>query len=341
MTLSTDNYWKIQGLDLENSGPTSTTPTLTISTSLQSEFLDCKIRQSTSQSTNTTPVRPGADYIYVKFTKTWIQGAITANSGKVIKVAVDTYGKMEFYDCLVEHTGTADIFYDIFDCNTTQLSFFNIVAVQTEFKSGVSGGTPSIFDLTVSNWVIKLRNCILTTISLVESGGVYDISSEDHSNTKSDTRRFTLDDVVVLQSDTGTVRSGGSNISLKVTPNTEFSTLSEFSKLLLFELPIYATTDSKTYDIYFRPTATTDWTNDPTASELWIELEAWGHATNNFRKITKSTGVIDMNGSTDWQALSVTVAPAQAGVAYLRAYYCKTKEAGANIFFVDPIPVIS
>ena len=111
---------------------------------------------------------------------------------------------------------------------------------------------------------------------------------------------------------------------------------------MLFEIPFYATTDSKKYEVFFRPTATADWTADPTAAELWIELEAWGHATNNFRKITKSTGVIDMNGSTTFTALDVTVGPAQAGVAYLRGYYAKTKESGkANTFFWDVVPVVS
>ena len=147
-----------------------------------------------------------------------------------------------------------------------------------------------------------------------------------------------------MVSDTGTLRSGGANVSLKVTPSSVSlqSTNWILSRIKLLELPIYASTASKQYDLYFIPTATADWTADPTAVELWIELEAWGHATNAARKVTKSTGVIDMNGSLTWQALSVTVAPAQAGVAFLRAYYAKPIEASkANSFFIDPIPVIT
>ncbi|MEK0324762.1 MAG: hypothetical protein QQN63_03580, partial [Nitrosopumilus sp.] len=147
---------------------------------------------------------------------------------------------------------------------------------------------------------------------------------------------------VVLQSDVATVRSGGSNTSIKITPTTVFSTNWEFGRLKCFELALYATTSSKTYTVYFRPGATADWTDDPTAAELWIELEYWGHASNNFRRITKSTGVIDMNGSSAWQSLAVTVAPAQAGVVYLRCYYAKTKESAKdNKFFIDPIPVVT
>ena len=47
--------------------------------------------------------------------------------------------------------------------------------------------------------------------------------------------------------------------SIKVTPSVNLSTLyDDHSRVLLFELPTYATTDSKQYDIYFRPSATTD-----------------------------------------------------------------------------------
>lgn len=193
------------------------------------------------------------------------------------------------------------------------------------------------------------RNFNLTSATKVDLGDTLadkQVLLEDYGNTLNDTRQFTsrssAEDVPIIQSETSTVRSGGSTIAIKVIPSTELSINWEFSKIKLFELPIYATTDSKTYDIYFRPTATADWTADPTNSELWIELEAWGHASNNFRQITKSTGTIDMNGSTSWAALSITVAPAQVGVAYLKCYYAKTKEGGkANTFFCDPIPEIS
>jgi len=191
------------------------------------------------------------------------------------------------------------------------------------------------------------RNVTFSSITIpvrATSQGFYVVNFEDYGGTVGDNRYFNslgTASAAIYQSETTTVRSGGSNKSIKVTPSTALGSVWEYTKLLVFELPIYATTDSKTYTVYFRPSATGDWSADPTASELWIELEAWGHATNNFRKITKSTGTIDMNGSTAWQSLTVTVAPAQAGVAYLRCWYAKTKEAGTNIFYVDPVPVIT
>ena len=90
-------------------------------------------------------------------------------------------------------------------------------------------------------------------------------------------------------------------------------------------------------------TSTAAWTTDPLATELWIECEYWAHDTNatSTRKVKKSTGVLDFNGVTTWNALSVTCVPTQTGILYLRGWYAKTKEATPmNEFFVDGTPVI-
>jgi hypothetical protein len=199
-----------------------------------------------------------------------------------------------------------------------------------------------------SNCMLRGRNVIMSSsveVIITVTSGNESIGIEDYDAVVGDNRFFFSYGSAsspIYQSETTTVRSGGSNKSIKVTPSTNLGTAWEASRIKLFEIPFYATTASKTYTVYFKTNATTDWTADPTAAELWIELEAWGHATNNFRKITKSTGVIDFNGSTAWQSLTVTVAPAQAGVAYLRCYYAKTKEASkSNVFFVDPIQEVS
>ena len=146
----------------------------------------------------------------------------------------------------------------------------------------------------------------------------------------------------VIESDTATVRSGGGAISGKFTPGANLGTAWEHSRQLMFAIRLRATTASKKYEVFIRPTATADWTADPTAAEFWIELEAWEGTVFNHRKITKSTGVIDMNGSTTFTALDVTVAPGQAGVPILRGWYRKTKESGkANTFFWDVVPVVT
>lgn len=169
---------------------------------------------------------------------------------------------------------------------------------------------------------------------------------EDYDGVVGDNRQYgkefnESDNSLYINSTSTTVRSGGGNTSIEVTPTTHLSSNWDYSRLHLFEYPIYADTTSKTYTIYFKTNATADWTADPTNSELWIEAEYWGHASNNYRKIDKSTGVIDFNGSTAWQSLTVTVQPSQAGVLYLRGWYAKTKEAQSNIFYVDTKPIIS
>ena len=146
-----------------------------------------------------------------------------------------------------------------------------------------------------------------------------------------------------LRSTTTVLRSGGGPSSIHVIPDSNISSVWAPSHLKLFEYPIYADTSSKQYDIYFKTaTSTTEWTADPVALELWIECEYWAHDTGatSTRKIKKSTGVIDFNGSNDWQALSVTCQPTQDGILYLRGWYAKTKETGTNQFIIDGTPVI-
>ena len=171
------------------------------------------------------------------------------------------------------------------------------------------------------------------------------VKIEDYDNVKGDTQQFSTFNITVtgdpiIQSNTSVKRSN--DFSIKVNPPQNLSTNWDFSRIKFFEIPIYATTAARTYKIYFNSSATANWTANPTASELWIEIEHWGHASNNFRTITKSTGTVNFTGSTAWQSLSVTATSAQAGMAYLRAYYAKGKESSkSNLFYVDPLPEVS
>jgi len=194
---------------------------------------------------------------------------------------------------------------------------------------------------------VRLRNCTLSSATEVDNHiaatqEFANVFSEDHDGAVGDTRQLTWRSVAegtpMLQSEDTIVRVGGSTYSIKVTPSTRIGTGSKYARILVLELPVYMAAASKTLTVYFRPGAIADWTADPLATELWAELEYWGHATNNFRTILKSTGVIDMNGDVSWQALTVTATPAQVGVAYLRVWYAKTKEAGdSNVFYCDPL----
>ena len=209
---------------------------------------------------------------------------------------------------------------------------------QCEFKNHAAGDI-GYFPETTG---YKLRNCILSSTTKFAIGGVRErfLYMEDFNGTPSKTTVYVAgdgaNDDIGWESDTTTVRSGGSNISIKVTPADNIDTWE------LLNIPIYHDTSSKTYTVYVKSNATANWTADPTASELELAFEAWGHATNDYRIVTKSTDVVDFNGVTTWEALAVTVTAGQAGVGYLTLKYRKPKEASvSNEFYVDPLVVIS
>lgn len=252
----------------------------------------------------------------------------------------------EVRDCLGDGNSVASSTF-VSPGSGTRLTVIDTETTGYTDDLGQSSSTAHAMNIKARNWIMGSAQQINENVDTANKH--MEVLFEDFNGTIGDTRQngwqAPSNTTFHIASETSTVRSGGSNVSIKVTPpDGKLADIQgwTYSRLKLFEVPFYATTDSKTYTVYFRPTATGDWTTDPTNTELWIELEAWGHASNNFRKITKSTGTIDMNGSTDWQTLTVTVAPAQAGVAYLRCYYAKTKESSkANTFFADPIPEVT
>ena len=116
------------------------------------------------------------------------------------------------------------------------------------------------------------------------------------------------------------------------------------SQVKLFDYPIYTDTTSRDYQIFFKAgTTTVEFATSPTADEVYIECEYWGHASNNFRRLIRSTGTMDWTTDADFdQSLSITCNPSQTGILYLRGWYAKTKESTFdNVFFVDPRPVIT
>lgn len=209
---------------------------------------------------------------------------------------------------------------------------------EVEFRNHATGDiyfrSTETYDLPIAH----LRDCLFSSTTEFDRVDLQHWNSayvEDHDQIVGDNRQYTgfsVDEATpIIQSETVTVRVGGGDTSIRCTPSTELAATWELSKVLLFEYPIYQAVAAKTYTVYFLLPAA-NFTIAPLATELWIELEAWGG--NNHRKITKSVGVIIADGT--WRTLTVTVTPNQAGVAYLRGYYCKTKEAVvSNIFYTD------
>lgn len=334
MNFSGDNYWKFQGLKIQGNSTDSNAGIIDLSTSVGTEFKDVVIVGNNAWGY--AIVAGTSAQIYISKTRTF--------DGLRLIVCGDTIPDLYINDCLLDGNSVASSAGIDFQSTKSGNIFIENTTFQNHASSDIALGANGFASLQ-----LKLRNCKLDSaigdnINNTGFGGGL-TAAEDMEGVLNKSSVYdahaSADFTPTYESDTATVRSGGSTISIKVTPGANIATTRP-GLLKLLELPIYATTSSKTYDIYFRPDATANWTADPTAAELWVELEAWGHATNNYRKITKSTGVIDMNGSTAWQALSVTVAPAQAGVAYLRVWYGKPKEAAkTNVFFVDPKPVIT
>ena len=321
-----DHYWKVQGIHIRGNDPFGT---VELDTCTGHAFYDVIIEGAGGSSSAIKSNDDATEALLVKvrlFDHFYgVESISTTSSGHwvIIDSLFDMNG-VGSSKCIRAYAGTA-------------------IVIDSEFKGAGAGDIGFGNFGQYSSVIVRLRNTILasTTEFPFQSQSFFCAAMiEDYDGVLNNTRQFTsfatADGDTTIQSETTTVRSGGGTQSIKVLPSTRLSTIWKYSRILVFEYPIYAATGSKTYTVYFRPTATADWTADPTNTELWIELEAWGHASNNYRKITKSTGVIDMNGSTSWQTLTVTVNPAQTGVAYLRVYYAKTKESGkANTFFTD------
>ena len=209
-------------------------------------------------------------------------------------------------------------------------------------------------------FLVTLKNCRFNSTTKVKVdntsvGEMIGVYSEDHNGTKGDNRVFGtfssgVSDTPYIESDAVTVRAGGSATSSKITPSTnigphdagKINLLGMHFPLFKTEFPVYADTTSRTYTFYVKSAATANWTANPTAAELYIEATYWDHASNNYRKSIRSTGTVSFTTLTTWQAIAITVAPAQTGLMYLKLMYGKTKEsAKSNVFYFDPIPVIS
>ncbi len=335
LNFDNDRYWLLRGLYLSG---TDSNGIAEIDTAEAHVFIDCVFEGQGNVDYGVKATDDGAQVFLSKCRSLACNGLSVQNGAGWFHFA-------ELHDCLLNGDfGASDAFGGL-DLGQGCV----VIAVETEFKNHASGD----INAAQEGSTVYGRNLVLGSATKVDRHNLatqfqFRAFLEDFDGTVGDTRQLdtlsSAEGTPTIQSETGTVRSGGSNVSIKVTPSTVLGNVQGWthSRLKLFEHAFYATTDEKTYEVYFRPTATADWTDDPTATELWIEVEYWGHVSNNFRRILKSTGLIDMNGSTAWQSLSVTVAPLQAGVLYLRAYYAKTKEAAkSNGFYCDPLSVVS
>jgi len=343
LNIDTDNYWKIQGLYFVSADPNGA---VEIDDSLGVELRDCWYR--TVISTAIGVLLTGSDNIVIN------KNRFLGMKFGVIGTALYSWGRLLIKDSFLDALSIAG------SCNIYVVDYINTVIIDTELKGAIVADIINGSSSTDLSHV-RMRNTKLNSNDAIEVVGTgtdasyTTVYSEDHDGTVGLNRQYSslssAANTAVIESSTSVIRAGGGSSSIKVTPGGEIGSVWELSNLQLFEYPIYADTTSKTYTVYFYSSNIANWTADPTAAQLWIEAEYWNTditatQTNGFdgnkRKKVKSTGLVDFNGSTAWQSLTVTVQPVKAGILYLRGFYAKTKEAGkSNIFYVDVVPVIS
>ena len=334
VNLDGDHYWKFQGLHLRG---TDTNGVFECDSVRWAEWHDCILEGNGAADYG---IKSPTDSIIGVMSKCRFYNYVTG-----IYASEFIRELTSIRDCLLDGNNTV---------GSTGIRFArcgNELATDCEFKNHATGDVRISGTAGTGGGIPYFRNCLLS--SATELVGFDDADNaiaraytEDHDQVEGINKRFSALDSAVggtpaIQSEETEVRAGGGASSIKVTPLTNLSTNLECARILLFEYPIYAVKDvAKTYTAYLRSDDDTDWDADPTNTELWIEAEYWGHATNVHRKILKSTEVCNNFDADDtvWDTLTVTVTPLQTGVLYLRGYYCKTKEGGkSNIFFCDTV----
>ena len=332
----TDNYWFVKGLDIRS---TSASGVVGVTTSIGHTFMDT-ILNTNGVSVNGFTILSDAYNISVNKMR-FLGGVDFFNIG----AGTESYGTLTVRDSLLDGGAVA---------NSDTIAGFQDVLILGSYNISLSDTVAQRFVTTASlpgvDSSFKSRNLILRPVTntflsnAVIPGYMF---FEDFNGTIGDNRANnygagTNSNIQLLLS-TSTLRSGGGPTAIEVRPTTNTTSIWDFNKIKLFEYPIYTNTTSKQYDVYFRNATSTEFTTDPTTSELWIQCEYWAHDTNatSTRKIKKSTGVLDFNGSTAWQNLTVTCQPSQTGILYLSGWYAKTKEASqSNIILIDNTPVI-
>lgn len=337
--LDSDEFWKFQGIHFRG---TDSNGNLELDSISYVEVLDCIFEGNGSQydygikcsGSGDTPV------FYVRKCRAYGEIGIYANTG-LASLVEDSY----FDGNSVSGNIGIDLRRGVLRVHDTEFINFdgtgNTGCLRTDASSPVSGGGTRFY----------LRNCLLPDVEVYgiahASSEIARIYSEDHDQTENANKQMwgISDGNATIEKETTKVRGGGGTSSIKVTPVDNLGPNLEAGKIELFEYPIYQVKDvAATYTVYFSSDDDTDWDADPTATELYIEVEYWNHATNPSRTKLISTGTCGNFDADDsvWDTLTVTFTPLQSGVAYLRAFYLKPQEGGkSNIFYCDTLPVRS
>lgn len=326
--LSTDDYWRVQGLDIRG---TDAGCNISMGSSKHFIILDFIIQSDATTSCGIGNLDGGQAVYKTRIFSPTTGGFDNTRGG---------YVKDFIIDC---NSIASSVGYDVQSTSPpTQLS-------DGEIKNCISAIT---FSGNNDNDRMDFRNVIMNGVYTNNSGnGVLLTYFEDKfSIIGSSSQMYGLTNAVgvvnTMERNTATVRNVG-GVSTKVYPpsgtgNTGVSSASfPYTYLKLFEYPIYLNTSQTTLTTYFKPDNTASWGTDPKAINLWVEIDVLASASKAFRYTKRSTAELNFNGSSDWQAIPLTVTASQSGNAYIRAWYGKTLEtigansADNNRFYVD------
>lgn len=331
---TTDNYWKAQGVAFHS---TDVAGVLTIDSCTGHVFRDCTFWQ---QNGTRIVLNMTDDMVH-----SWVHKSRIHGGAQGLGASGGLAGlRMLFSDCLFDGLNNAN------SGGYVPGEYDNVEFRDCEFQNYALGDIVHTNSLVAYGATIKGRNVLLNSVTPIDQnqlGGWLEFKFSDHQGVPGAAENYNslgdTEGTPNFQSTVGTLRTNGSLVSIQVNPSTELSTNWKYSWLELFEQSLrLATTGAHTAEIYVRTETTGNWTATPSASELWIEAEFYSHTSNAHRELIKSTTTVGFDASIAWKPLSVTFTPAQPGVAFLRCYYAKTKEGGkSNVFFVDPLPVMT
>jgi hypothetical protein len=333
---ASDAYWWWRGIRVQSNNATKTSGIIDISNTAYGILLTDMQFVSTTGGTNEYGIWFGNEYGYASL----IHKCRTFNfrRGFYSEMAGSTGEHITLIrDCLFDGNNATSSVGIMFG-NSTGGS-----VIETEMKNNATR------DLQLGGYsnAVKTLNCIQSSSTpyFVGSGPGSFLRMNDHNQSKTDHREMSGDDYVAFRRSTSVSRMGADGagsayvLSVESYDKVGGEAYNEVDGIVPFDYAIRHDTDQFTCDVWLRTNETADWTTDPTADELYIELSYRKHATNMARYSLRSTGVLDFNGSTAWQKLTVTATPGQDGIAYLKLYYGKVLE-DVDDFYVDPRPEI-
>jgi hypothetical protein len=329
-----DNYWKVQGVHVRG---TDVNGQIEIDSSGGIIIKDTIFTGDDLGATGVYVTDEGS-YVYISKCRSF------ENDEGLVEFHTNASGIAEVYDCLVDGNDGSSVDGFVVYGGT-------IIAENIEFVN-LSGASSAAISIEVTAFgtppgEIYLRSAIFdnSEAGRIRNSGTHHqklhFLLEDFGAVGASLEHYFNDDVA--SSTTAVLRTGGGSSSKLIRPVSSISSADETDRLKLFEYPIYTDTTSRTYTMYFSSTSTAHWTANPTAVELFLEADYYVNSGDTQRIAATSTATLNFTGSTDWQGISVTAQPAQAGILYLKGWYGKTKEAGAddtNAFYMDVQPVI-